>query len=70
MVDLDVPGFNHGGGSVQYFGAAQVTAGAFQYVGPCPPSGSHRYEFTVIAINESGDTALGRGKAMRVFPPR
>ncbi len=70
MVDLDVPSFNHGGGTVAYSGSGSIPAGAFLYTGPCPPSGVHRYEFTVTAINAAGDTALGRGKAVRTFPPR
>jgi len=70
MVDLNVPSFNHGGGTVAYSGASSIPAGAFSYLGPCPPTGPHQYEFTVTAINAAGDTALGRGKAVRAFPPR
>ena len=67
MVDLDAPMFNHGGGTVAYSGSDAIPAGAFTYKGPCPPD-SHRYEFTVTAINAAGAT-IGRGKAVRSFPP-
>lgn len=70
MTDLDVPTFNHGGGTVAYSGQAEIPAGAFSYTGPCPPSGSHDYRFDVSALSASGDTVLGRGSATRPFPPK
>jgi phosphatidylethanolamine-binding protein (PEBP) family uncharacterized protein len=70
MTDLQVPTFTHGGGSVAYSGSGDIPEGAFSYTGPCPPSGSHDYEFEVTAINEAGDTALGRGKSVKPFPPK
>jgi len=70
MKDLNVPSFNHGGGTVEYSGANQVPAGAFSYTGPCPPGGSHNYEFTVEAIDTDTATVIARGKAVRAFPPR
>ncbi len=70
MTDLDVPSYNHGGGTIANDGSGNVAQGAFTYVGPCPPSGSHRYEFAVTAFNAEGDTVLGRGTAVRAFPPR
>ena len=68
MTDLDVPNYNHGGGTVAYNGQ-QVPAGAFSYKGPCPPSGSHDYRWRVEALNAAGDTILGRGEATKAFPP-
>jgi hypothetical protein len=41
-----------------------LTAG---YNGPCPPSGSHVYQFTVVALDGKGN-ALGKGKAKQRFP--
>jgi phosphatidylethanolamine-binding protein (PEBP) family uncharacterized protein len=70
MTDLQVTSFTHGGGSVEYKGSGDIPEGAFGYTGPCPPSGSHQYEFKVTAINAAGDTVLGRGTAMRPFPPQ
>ena len=68
MTDLDVPSYNHGGGTVAFNGD-QIPAGAFTYKGPCPPSGSHDYQWKVEALNAAGDTILGRGEATRPFPP-
>jgi phosphatidylethanolamine-binding protein (PEBP) family uncharacterized protein len=67
--DRDVPNWNHGGGTVAYDGSGVIPAGALQsgYNGPCPPSGSHRYEFTVQAIDATG-TVIGVGKQTRNFP--
>ena len=70
MTDLDVPSYNHGGGTVEYSGTGDIPAGSFSYTGPCPPSGSHDYEFEVKALNAAGDTILGKGKAMHPFPPK
>ncbi|CCH48431.1 conserved protein of unknown function [Pseudodesulfovibrio piezophilus C1TLV30] len=70
MKDLDVPPYNHGGGSVEYVGEELIPAGALSYKGPCPPSGSHDYEFTVKAVNTEGDILLGEGKAERQYPPK
>jgi phosphatidylethanolamine-binding protein (PEBP) family uncharacterized protein len=70
MVDLNVPGFNHGGGRVANDGSGKVRAGAFSYFGPCPSGGRHNYQFTVTALNSAGDTALARGTATRAFPPQ
>ncbi|MEQ8601891.1 MAG: YbhB/YbcL family Raf kinase inhibitor-like protein [Marivibrio sp.] len=69
MTDLDVPSYNHGGGSVAYTGGGEIPAGAFSYKGPCPPSGAHDYQFTVVAIDESQGLIVGRGEAVRPFPP-
>lgn len=69
MKDLNVPSYNHGGGTVEYSGDGHIPAGAFSYKGPCPPFGVHKYEFTVKAVDESGKTLLGEGKAVRNFPP-
>jgi hypothetical protein len=68
MTDLDVPGYTHGGGDVAFKGSGTIPAGAFGYVGPCPPSGSHRYEFAVKAVGADG-TVLGEGKNTKDFPP-
>ncbi|MCC7048429.1 MAG: phospholipid-binding protein [Alphaproteobacteria bacterium] len=69
MVDLDVPGFKHGGGKVAYAGGSEIPAGAVRYVGPCPPSGRHSYRFRVTALDASGK-ALGTAEQTREFPPR
>lgn len=69
LKDLDVPSWNHGGGKVVYKGSSIIPAGSLKrgYNGPCPPSGSHRYQFTVHAVNEKG-VIIGVGKATKKFP--
>lgn len=70
MIDLDAPSFHHGGGVVAYHGQTVIAPGAFGYLGPCPPSGSHYYLWTVTALDR-GTTfgrVLGRAKAGLSFP--
>jgi phosphatidylethanolamine-binding protein (PEBP) family uncharacterized protein len=70
MVDLDVPSFNHGGGNVAYKGQSSVPCGALtNYSPPSPPSGSHSYQITVMAIG-SGNSNLGTATFTRKFPER
>ncbi len=68
MVDLNKPGYPHGGGTVDYAGSGDIPAGAFHYVGPCPPFGKHTYEFTVQAL-AAGGKVLASGKSSKPFPP-
>lgn len=68
MVDLNVPSYQHGGGSVAYQGNSRIPAGRFSYKGPCPPSGQHTYRWTVEALDASGKV-LASGSASRPFPP-
>lgn len=68
MTDLNVPAYQHGGGSIAYSGGSEVPAGAFSYKGPCPPSGAHMYEFDVKALNAGGEI-VAKGTAKRPFPP-
>ena len=69
LKDRDVPNWNHGGGNVPYDGSGVIPAGALKngYNGPCPPSGSHRYEFTVQAFDAAG-TVVGTGRQTHPFP--
>ncbi len=69
LKDLDVPSWNHGGGKVAYKGSSIIPAGSLKsgYNGPCPPSGSHRYQFTVYAVNVK-NVIIGVGKATKKFP--
>ena len=68
MVDLDAPGYSHGGGKVAYSGQSDIPKGAFGYKGPCPPRGErHRYQWTVEAIGAGGNV-VARGRVMRMFP--
>ena len=69
LVDLDVPFWSHGGGTYNNDSTGVIAEGALTngYNGPCPPGGSHRYEFTVEAIDEDGNI-IGAGKKMKMFP--
>ena len=69
LVDLDVTSWNHGGGKVEYKGKGIIPAGSLKsaYNGPCPPSGSHRYQFAVHAIDKKG-VIIGTGKSVQKFP--
>ncbi|MEX1660420.1 YbhB/YbcL family Raf kinase inhibitor-like protein [uncultured Thioclava sp.] len=68
LKDRDVPGYNHGGGTVKVKMPAKGTipAGAFSYKSPCPPSGRHLYEWTVTA--KAGNQTLATAKAQRSYP--
>lgn len=69
MVDLNVPNFMHGGGKVAYTkGMKTVACGSLDhYTRPAPPSGSHTYEWTVKALDASGQV-LAEAKAKRNYP--
>jgi len=68
LVDLDARDYNHGGGVVAYDGGGVVPAGAFRYKSPCPPNGSHRYEWTATAQSRKNGGKLGTAKARRSYP--
>ena len=68
MKDKDVPGYNHGGGKIKnYTGETTIQPGAFKYKSPCPPGGSHTYEWTITAIGDK-KKKLGKAKATREYP--
>lgn len=70
MVDLQVPNYNHGGGTVTYKGQSMVACGALtNYSPPSPPSGSHPYQITVTAFG-SGNSNLGTASFTREFPEK
>ena len=65
MKDKQSP-YNHGGGKVEYTGQTTIEPGAFKYKSPCPPNGSHTYEWTITAIGDK--KKLGTAKATREYP--
>ena len=66
LVDLDVPSFNHGGGEVSQ-SSGRIRPGALEsYIGPCPPIGTHTYEFRVSALDADG-RIVGYGTATQEF---
>lgn len=68
LVDSDVPEFVHGGGVVAYDGQQVIEPGAFKYKSPCPPDGSHTYEWTATAQSKKSGGKLGSAKAARQYP--
>lgn len=67
MKDQNAPDFMHGGGKVSYEGQKSLPYGAFRYKGPCPPSGKHKYRFTVKALDAKGKV-LDTAQTDRMFP--
>jgi len=69
LSDKNVPTWSHGGGKVAYTGSNIIDEGALKggYNGPCPPSGSHMYNFSVNAIDKDG-VIIGQGNAVSQFP--
>ncbi|MEJ8571296.1 YbhB/YbcL family Raf kinase inhibitor-like protein [Microbaculum marinum] len=66
LVDVNVPTYNHGGGTVAVSQSGQLPRGAFKYKSPCPPNGRHTYEWTATAK----DGARGSGKTLGVAKAR
>ncbi|MBF9032888.1 phospholipid-binding protein [Rhodobacterales bacterium HKCCE2091] len=66
MVDLDAPGYNHGGATLRMSQGGTLRPGIFTYRGPCPPHGSHTYQWIVTARN--GNQVLGTAYAERRYP--
>lgn len=69
LKDRNKPTWSHGGGTVANDGSGTIAKGALHdgYNGPCPPSGSHTYVFTVKAVDANGDV-LAEGEASQRFP--
>lgn len=67
LTDNDAPNYNHGGGSADYTGDNVIQPGAFKYQSPCPPNGSHTYEWSARARNADGDT-LARARSSKKYP--
>lgn len=68
LVDTNVRDFDHGGGVVAYSGQDAIEPGAFKYKSPCPPNGSHKYEWTATAQSKKSGGKLGTAKAARMYP--
>ena len=70
LTDLDVPSYNHGGGTVEYTGNNTIEPGAFKYKSPCPPGGSHRYRWTATAKKKTGffSGSLGKAEMTKNYP--
>jgi len=69
MIDLNVLGYNHGGGKVQYTGQSKIEPGAFKYSSPCPPGGTHTYKWTATARSDK-KKKLAKASAKRKYPEK
>jgi phosphatidylethanolamine-binding protein (PEBP) family uncharacterized protein len=71
LTDLDVPNYNHGGGDIPIKGQTEITipVGSLknEYKGPCPPEGSHLYQFKVWALTGE-QQAIAVGQNTQAFP--
>jgi phosphatidylethanolamine-binding protein (PEBP) family uncharacterized protein len=66
LKDLDVPQYNHGGGTVKLSSGGTMPGGVFKYKSPCPPDGPHTYEWTATA--KKGGKTLAKASASKVYP--
>lgn len=66
LKDLNVPSYNHGGGTIRVGQNGKLPYGVFKYKSPCPPGGAHTYEWTATA--KAGNQTLATAKARRKYP--
>lgn len=66
LTDRNVPSYNHGGGTVEYSGNT-IAPGAFKYKSPCPPNGSHTYQWSVTAKDAMGKS-VATAKSSQKYP--
>ena len=69
MIDLDKRGVLHGGGKVEYSGQTKIEPGAFKYMSPCPPYGTHTYKWTATARDDK-NKELGKASNTREYPEK
>ena len=67
LTDNQVPSYDHGGGPIAYTGQSVIKPGAFEYRSPCPPSGSHTYEW-VGWLKDVNDDTIGKAIAQKDYP--
>lgn len=67
MKDVDVPNYNHGGGKASYSGTNIIESGAFKYKSPCPPNGTHTYQWKARILDADGNK-LTTATAERDYP--
>lgn len=67
LTDLDVPQYNHGGSKrLSMSQDGTLPAGSFTYKSPCPPNGSHTYEWRATA--RKGGKVLGKATVSQKYP--
>jgi len=67
MEDQDAPNYDHGGGTASYKGENMIQPGAFEYASPCPPDGTHTYQWSAYAKDANGDK-VGEATAKKNYP--
>jgi hypothetical protein len=67
MQDRQVRRYDHGGGWIEYTGENVIQPGAFTYRSPCPPGGTHTYEWTASVRDQNNDT-IAEAKARLDYP--
>jgi phosphatidylethanolamine-binding protein (PEBP) family uncharacterized protein len=74
MVDLNVPGYPHGGAQIAFEGQRRIEcseisqASLGRYQGPSPPAGQvHTYQWTIQALDGAGKV-LGQAVSKLRFP--
>jgi len=55
MTDLSAS-YDHGTAIIDYTGQTELQPGIFEYESPCPPKGSHLYEWYVWEKDAEGKT--------------
>ena len=65
LTDLDVPTFHHWSQTLPAGGPVIQEGAGSGYFGPCPPSGTHRYEITVVA-RDGQNRAVASGEKIVV----
>ena len=68
LTDKNAPDYNHGGGWAKITKDGTITPGAFKYQSPCPPGGSHLYEWTADARTVEQGQSLSRATSSRNYP--
>jgi len=70
LTDLDVPSYPHGGGWIPFDAGAAASPDTFEYQSPCPPFGSHLYEWEARAYADrsEGSPILGVATSRAVYP--
>jgi hypothetical protein len=67
LKDLNVPSFNHGGAKLSITRDMTVPFGTFRYKSPCPPNGTHTYEWRVT-VRDANGKVLEVASAKRKYP--
>lgn len=65
LTDLEVPAFRHWQQKLPAKGNRIAEGVGSGYFGPCPPSGEHRYQIVVQALDGSGKVLASASRTVR-----